>query len=135
MTRYFMTIPEASQLVIQAGALAVGGEVFILDMGDPVKIVDLANDLIRLSGMSEERNIEIVFTGIRPGEKLYEELLTSEEGTRATKHSRIFIARANNVEGETLGDLVQLLSERGGELERSQVVEELQKLLPDFRNE
>ncbi|MBP2017882.1 FlaA1/EpsC-like NDP-sugar epimerase [Symbiobacterium terraclitae] len=92
MVRYFMTIPEAVQLVIQAGAMGTGGEVFVLDMGEPVKIVDLARDLIRLSGYEPDVDIPIVFTGARPGEKLYEELLTTEEGTRATSHERIFIA-------------------------------------------
>lgn len=93
MIRYFMTIPEAVQLVIQAGALANGGEVFILDMGEPVKILDLAKDLIRLSGFEPFTEIDIQYTGMRPGEKLYEELLTSEEGISATKHDRIFIGR------------------------------------------
>jgi FlaA1/EpsC-like NDP-sugar epimerase len=93
MIRYFMTIPEAVQLVIQAGALAKGGEVFILDMGEPVKILDLAKDLIRLSGFEPDVDIKIEFTGIRPGEKLYEELLTNEEGISATKHNRIFIGK------------------------------------------
>ena len=97
MVRYFMTIPEAVQLVIQAGALANGGEVFILDMGKPVKIVDFARDLIRLSGLEPEKDIQIVFTGIRPGEKLYKELLTAEEGTTATKHHRIFVGKPSNV--------------------------------------
>lgn len=92
MVRYFMTIPEAVQLVIQAGAMGTGGEVFVLDMGEPVKIVDLARDLIRLSGYEPGVDIPIVFTGARPGEKLYEELLTAEEGTRATSHERIFVA-------------------------------------------
>jgi len=93
MIRYFMTIPEAVQLVIQAGALATGGEVFILDMGKPVKIVDLARDLIRLSGLEPDKDIEITYTGIRPGEKLFEELLTSEEGTTGTKFDRIYIGK------------------------------------------
>ena len=97
MVRYFMTIPEASQLVIQAGSMAQGGEIFILDMGQPVKIVDLARDLIRLSGFEPDVDIKIKFTGIRPGEKLYEELLTAEEGTSATKHKRIFVAKPNNI--------------------------------------
>ncbi|GMK39901.1 polysaccharide biosynthesis protein [Paenibacillus sp. CCS19] len=93
MVRYFMTIPEAVQLVIQAGAFAKGGEVFILDMGKPVKIYDLAVDLIRLSGYEPNVDIDIRFSGIREGEKLYEELLTSEEGLTSTMHDRIFIGK------------------------------------------
>jgi len=96
MVRYFMTIPEAVQLVVQAGALSEGGEIFVLDMGEPVKIVDLAKDLIRLSGFTE-KEIPIQFSGVRPGEKLFEELLTKEEGTRSTVHDRIFIARSEHL--------------------------------------
>jgi len=94
MVRYFMTITEAVQLVIQAGAMANDGEVFVLDMGKPVKIDDLARDLIRLSGLEPDKDIRILYTGIRPGEKLFEELLTGEEGTVATKHDRIFISKS-----------------------------------------
>lgn len=93
MVRYFMTIPEAVQLVIQAGAIAEGGETFVLDMGEPVKIAKLAHDLIRLSGLEPDRDIKIEYIGMRPGEKLYEELLTAEEGTAGTKHDRIFIGK------------------------------------------
>jgi FlaA1/EpsC-like NDP-sugar epimerase len=100
--RYFMTIPEAAQLVLQAGALGQGGEVFVLDMGDPVKIVDLARDLIKLSGLQPDVDIEIKFTGLRPGEKLFEELLTAEEGTSATTHKKIFIARPEAIDRERL---------------------------------
>jgi FlaA1/EpsC-like NDP-sugar epimerase len=95
MKRYFMTIPEASQLVLQAGALNKNGSVFVLDMGEPVKIVDMATDLIRLSGLEPDTDIKIKFTGIKPGEKLFEELLTSEEGTVVTTHDKIFIAKKN----------------------------------------
>ncbi|HEY9722642.1 MAG TPA: UDP-N-acetylglucosamine 4,6-dehydratase family protein, partial [Oscillatoriaceae cyanobacterium] len=100
--RYFMTIPEASQLVLQAGALGQGGEVFVLDMGDPVRIVDLARDLIRLSGYEPDTDIEIKFTGLRPGEKLFEELLTAEEGTAATTHKKIFIAKPEAIARDRL---------------------------------
>ena len=90
MTRYFMTIPEATQLVMQAAALSQGGETFILDMGQPVRIVDLAYDLIRLSGLEPETDIEVRFTGIRPGEKLFEELSNTSEGIERTTHPKIF---------------------------------------------
>lgn len=92
MQRYFMTIPEACQLVMQAGVMGKGGEIFVLDMGEPVKIVDLARDLIRLSGYSE-RDIEIEFTGMRPGEKLFEELAVDEESVDKTKHPKIYVGR------------------------------------------
>jgi FlaA1/EpsC-like NDP-sugar epimerase len=91
VTRYFMTIPESCQLIIQAGALGMGGEMFILEMGTPVKIADMANDLIRLSGKEPGRDIEIVFSGLRPGEKLYEELITEGEGIVETGHSNITV--------------------------------------------
>ncbi|CAI3649814.1 polysaccharide biosynthesis protein [Clostridium neonatale] len=91
--RYFMLIPEAAQLVLQAGTFAKGGEIFVLDMGKPVKIYDLACDLIRLSGLEPNRDIKIVFTGLRPGEKLYEELLMSEEGLEDTVHKKIHVGK------------------------------------------
>ena len=97
MVRYFMTIPEAVQLVIQAAAMGQGGEVFILDMGEPVRIIDLARDLVRLSGLDPDYDIEIRFTGVRPGEKIVEELITAEEGTSTTAHERIFIARGESL--------------------------------------
>ncbi len=91
ITRYFMTIPEAVQLVIQAGAMATGGEIFILDMGDPVRIMDLAENVIRLSGYIPNVDIDIKITGLRPGEKLYEELLLDEEGIEKTAHNKIYV--------------------------------------------
>lgn len=93
VTRFFMTIPEAAQLVMQAGAMAKGGEIFILDMGQSVKIVDLARDLIKLSGFEPDIDIKIEFTGLRPGEKLYEELLLKEEGIQSTSHENIYIGK------------------------------------------
>ena len=102
MTRYFMTIPEASQLVLQAGAMGKGGEVFLLDMGEPVKIIDLARNMIRLSGLEPYKDIHIKITGLRPGEKKYEELLTSEEGTNRTNHTKIFEAALETVDRDWL---------------------------------
>jgi FlaA1/EpsC-like NDP-sugar epimerase len=93
ITRYFMTIPEASQLILQAGSMGEGGEIFILDMGSPIKILDLARDLIRLSGFEPDEDIEIKFIGLRPGEKLYEELITEGEGVFPTGHEKISVLR------------------------------------------
>jgi FlaA1/EpsC-like NDP-sugar epimerase len=94
MLRYFMTIPEAAQLVLQAGCFGKGGEIFVLDMGEPVRIVDLAEELIRLSGLVPYEDIDIVFSGLRPGEKLFEELLVEGEGIKPTSHEKIKIANA-----------------------------------------
>jgi len=92
-TRYFMLIPESVQLIMQAGALGNGGEIFVLDMGKPVRILDLANDLIKFSGLRPGQDIEIKFIGLRPGEKLYEELLTAEEGLTKTSYEKIFVGQ------------------------------------------
>lgn len=110
MTRYFMTIPEASRLVLQAGALAQGGEIFVLDMGEPMKIVDLAKNLIRLSGFSEEE-IEIEFSGIRPGEKMYEELLNAEEIQEKHIYPKIHVGKASQIEGQLLTTLLKDIDE------------------------
>lgn len=107
MTRYFMTIPEAVSLVIQAGAMGDGGEVFVLDMGEHVRIVDLARDLITLSGYRPDVDIKIEYSGMRPGEKLYEELLTSAEGTVATKHQRIHVARQAPLSGLIVPEAIE----------------------------
>lgn len=132
MVRYFMTIPEAVQLVIQAGAFAKGGEVFVLDMGEPVKILDLAQDLIRLSGFEPGKDIEIVFTGMRPGEKLYEELLTAEEGLTSTKHNRIFIGKPECITPEEMEvALTSLLHELDSEPD--QIRNTLKKLVPTYQ--
>jgi FlaA1/EpsC-like NDP-sugar epimerase len=94
ITRYFMTIPEAVQLVIQAGAMMKGGEIFILDMGEPVRILSLAENIIRLSGYAPYDDVDIVFTGLRPGEKLHEELSYRDEELRETGHAKIFLGTA-----------------------------------------
>jgi FlaA1/EpsC-like NDP-sugar epimerase len=135
MLRYFMTIPEASQLVIQAGAMANGGEIFILDMGKPIKIVDLAVDLIRLSGLEPGKDIEIKFSGIRPGEKLYEELLTAEEGTASTQHKRIFVAKPSQIDREKIEQVMHVVRERGSSLSYQEVIELIQSVVPGFREQ
>lgn len=110
MCRYFMTIPEAVQLVLEAGAMAKGGEIFVLDMGEPVKICDLARDMIRLSGYEPERDIKIVFTGIRPGEKLFEEIRLANEDTDKTPNDKIYINKPVPVDDEALKYQIGVLS-------------------------
>ncbi|NMD42852.1 MAG: polysaccharide biosynthesis protein, partial [Firmicutes bacterium] len=136
MVRYFMTIPEAVQLVIQAGALARGGEIFILDMGEPVKILSLARRMIRLAGYQPDGEIPIVFTGIRPGEKLSEELLTGEEEMETTLHQSIFVAGPNNYNGGEmeLQRLLKTISTPGWHPSPEEVGELLRSLLPGFPN-
>lgn len=107
--RYFMLIPEAAGLVIQAGAYAKGGEIFVLDMGDPIKIYDLAENMIRLAGLKVGRDIEIQITGLRPGEKLYEELLMNEEGMQDTPNKKIHIGHPIELDEETLFANVEAL--------------------------
>lgn len=129
MVRYFMTIPEASRLVLQAGAMGQGGEVFLLDMGEPVKILDLARNLIRLSGYEPDVDIAITFSGLRPGEKLYEELLTAGEGTAHTKHDKIYEAPIEAVDEQWLEvNLAKLMQCHGADA----VIAGLQILVPAY---
>jgi FlaA1/EpsC-like NDP-sugar epimerase len=111
MVRYFMTIPEASQLVLQASGQGKNGEIYILDMGEPVKIVDLARDLIKLSGLEPDVDIPIVFSGMRPGEKLFEELMTNEERTASTNHEKIFVAKVQPFSSEELENTIARLQD------------------------
>jgi len=133
MKRYFMTISEAVSLVIQAGAMAEGGEIFILDMGQPVKIVDLARDLIRLSGLDPDKDMAIKFTGIRPGEKLSEELLTPSEGATATRHRRIFTARPLPVDMDALETELARLYRRGLHCTADDIFAALAAIVPGFK--
>jgi FlaA1/EpsC-like NDP-sugar epimerase len=107
--RYFMSIPEAAQLVMQAGLMGKGGEIFVLDMGEPIRILDLAKDMIKLSGFSEDE-IKIEFSGLRPGEKLYEELLAHNEKTLATPHKKLRVASAKSVDETWVNALLQWIS-------------------------
>jgi FlaA1/EpsC-like NDP-sugar epimerase len=139
VTRYFMTIPEASQLILQAGAMGEGGEIFILEMGTPVKIADMARDLIRLSGKEPGRDIEVVFTGLRNGEKLSEELITEGEDIVATRHDKIKMlrpdAREQHDEAEwrqTLHGQVASLLEAAGSHDAPAIKQKLQAMVPEY---
>ncbi|RTI10538.1 polysaccharide biosynthesis protein, partial [Thermus scotoductus] len=134
MRRYFMTIPEAAQLVLQAGGMGENGDVYILDMGEPVRILDLAKDLIRLVGLEPYRDIEIVFTGVRPGEKLFEELLTAEEGTEASRHEKIWVARKSQVPPE-FPHLLEELYRAARQGESLLVRQTLRRLVPSYQPE
>jgi FlaA1/EpsC-like NDP-sugar epimerase len=130
--RYFMTIPEAVQLVLKAGSMAAGGEIFVLDMGEPVSIDKLARDLISLSGFRPDVDIDVVYTGLRPGEKLYEELLMAEEGMTSTAHNKIHVAKPMDISVEELDRKLKLLStalEQGDSI----VVEALKKVVPTYK--
>ena len=130
--RYFMTIPEAVNLVLQCGAYAKGGEVFILDMGEPVKILDLAKKMIRLSGHVPGKDIEIKFTGLRPGEKLYEELLIDEENLIDTENKRIFVAQMGRLDPvETIRKIKKLIDSAYGETD--QIREQIKELVPEYK--
>jgi len=134
--RYFMTLPEASQLVIQAGALGKGGEVFVLDMGEPVKVLDMAKQMIRLSGLELGEDIEIKIIGLRPGEKLFEELLTEEERSGVlgdSGHEKIFIAKVGEVDREKLERDIKELERLAKEMDSEAIVRKLQEMVPSYR--
>jgi FlaA1/EpsC-like NDP-sugar epimerase len=133
MKRYFMTIPEACQLVMQAGAMGAGGEIFVLDMGEPVKIVDLARDLIRLSGLEPERDIEIRFSGMRPGEKLFEELAVDEENVEKTKHPKIFVGRFRPYALEEVERGLAELHRVSDGTDEAQLRQAFKRLVPEYR--
>lgn len=129
MQRYFMSTPEASLLVLEAGAIGKGGEVFVLDMGKPIKIVDLAKEMIRLSGFEPDKDIPIVFVGERAGEKLFEDTLTLEEGTQATKNEKIFVAKLSSINEDALHELLQKL---GSLNKRDEIIAALQSIIPNY---
>ena len=135
MRRYFMTIPEAAQLVLQAGALGKGGEIFILDMGEPVKIVDLAADMITLSGFKPYEEIDIVFTGIRPGEKLFEELGTSADKVEKTRHEKVFVGRIPEIDPEKVAAAISRLVDLCQGANEKVLRQELVALVPEAQLE
>jgi FlaA1/EpsC-like NDP-sugar epimerase len=136
MRRYFMTIPEAVQLVLQAGALGKGGELFVLDMGEPVKIVDLARDLIRLSGLEEGTDVEIQYTGVRPGEKLYEEVLFGGEDIRATNHPKVLRTIDDTQDPEFMSRVDGLIRTAvGHSAAESELRDALRVLVPEYARE
>jgi FlaA1/EpsC-like NDP-sugar epimerase len=134
MVRYFMSIPEAAQLVLQAGCMGLGGEIFVMDMGEPVKIVDLARDMIRLSELSED-DIRITYTGLRPGEKLFEELLADDEHTRPTPHPKLRIAKARGAESaDWLEELIGWLTQDRVSVD-TEVRRDLKRWVPEFQSQ
>ena len=132
MKRYFMLISEACLLVMQASAMGQGGEVFVLDMGKPIKIVDLAKEMIKLSGLEPDKDIHIVFTKPRPGEKLFEEILTAEEGTVATKNQKIFTAKLGNVNDNFLAGVAGLENDLQDQ-NKLKIIDELKKIVPFYK--
>lgn len=133
MVRYFMTIPEASQLVLQAGAMGEGGEIFILDMGEPIRILDLAKDMITLSGLKPYEDIDIVFSGIRPGEKLFEELQTTGENVANTRHPKVYIGRVEPYPPERIEAALGRLGELSVNGHEREIRTCLAELLPEAR--
>ena len=131
--RYFMTIPEAVSLVLTAGGLAKGGEIFVLDMGEPVKIKDLAENLIRLSGFIPEKDIEIKYTGLRPGEKLYEELLMSEEGMTRTSNKKIYIGKPIEFDPIAFKESLDILKQAANSNNKQDIQKILIKIVPTFK--
>jgi len=132
VTRYFMTIPEACQLILQAGAMGEGGEIFILEMGTPIKIVDMARDLIRLSGFEPDKDIKIEFIGLRPGEKLYEELITEGEGIVPTVHEKIMVLRGKSCDQEILNGAIESLRDLAYEQEAAGIQKKLKEIVPEY---
>jgi FlaA1/EpsC-like NDP-sugar epimerase len=133
ITRYFMTIPEACELVLEAGFMGRGGEIFVFDMGKPVKIVDLATNMIKLSGLEPGRDIKISFTGLRPGEKLFEELLSDNEDLLPTYHPKIKIARTGNHECKDLMSRVDGILQNLYSLSKSEIIGFFLEVLPEFK--
>lgn len=134
IVRYFMTIPEACELVLQAGTMGKGGEVFVFDMGDPVKILDLAKRMIKLSGFEVDTDIKIVYTGLRPGEKLYEELLSDDTKTMPTHNEKIMISKDPAMQYEEIKSKVETLIATANQPDKTEVVRILKQIVPEFKS-
>ncbi|MBI3517904.1 MAG: polysaccharide biosynthesis protein [Bacteroidetes bacterium] len=132
ITRFFMTIPEACQLVLEAGCMGKGGEIFVFDMGQSVKIIDLARKMIRLSGLKEDRDIKIVFTGLRPGEKLFEELLASSENTLPTHHQQILVGKVREYEFAEVAQFINELILLFNTQDNVRIVSKMKEIVPEF---
>ncbi|TXD47376.1 polysaccharide biosynthesis protein, partial [Polaribacter sp. IC063] len=132
ITRYFMTIPEACRLVLEAGTMGEGGEIYIFDMGESVKIFDMAKRMISLSGLKYPEDINIKITGLRPGEKLYEELLADGENTVQTYHEKIMIAKTQKVNNERVVALIENLSFKKNKLTNAEIVGLIKEIVPEY---
>jgi FlaA1/EpsC-like NDP-sugar epimerase len=134
ITRYFMTIPEACQLVLEAGTIGQGGEIFIFDMGESVKIIDLVRKMIKLYGLTVGRDIEIIYTGLRPGEKLYEELLNDQENTLPTHHPQIMRATVQELEYERINTQVTELITLFSSQNNIDIVSYMKSIVPEYKS-
>jgi FlaA1/EpsC-like NDP-sugar epimerase len=132
ITRYFMTIPEACELVLEAATMGEGGEVFVFDMGESVKIVNLAKKMITLSGLRVDRDIEIKYTGLRPGEKLYEELLNTDENTLPTHHPKILVAKVNSPSYAFMESQMQEMSQLLSAGDTNNLVAKIKDIIPEY---
>jgi len=133
--RYFMTIPEACRLVLEAGAMGKGGEIFIFDMGKPVRIVDLAQRMIQLSGLEPGKDIQIVYTGLRPGEKLFEELLNLQENTIPTHHPLIMIAKVREYNADQVSADIEGLIELTNHPDDMEIVRRMKQIVPEYKSQ
>jgi FlaA1/EpsC-like NDP-sugar epimerase len=133
VTRYFMTIPEACQLILQAGAMGKGGEIFLFDMGTSIKIVDMARDLIRLSGFKPDVDIKIEYIGLRPGEKLYEELIIKGEDVLPTNHEKIMVRKGKECNLQLLNGKIDELAKMAEDQEVEKIKAKFQEILPEYR--
>lgn len=134
ITRFFMTIPEACRLVMEAATMTNGNEIFVFDMGESVKIVDLARNMIRLAGLNPEKDIKIAFTGLRPGEKLYEEVLANNENTLPTSHQRIRVAKVRSSDYQTASEVCERLGELSRKVEIPEMVRLMKEFVPEFKS-